>query len=413
MDLRGLAHNRLFTTSLSITVLLTFLLAVGKVTHAQTDCEGPDCSVTDTCDGPACPPNPGDDNSDDNPGDETTDVDLGEFGGGCSVTETPEEGTGATCTYYCHDDRLSFLYTYFNGDYYWVVDEGNSIINGENEFGSVDGVPICNWVLAEEPPCTTISISPGGQITCGGDFSVSASASVPCMTVLRDPYPRGIVSAPNVFWLNGPWSAIGSATSRAWCTPTIRNYTLQVGWQFYAAVPPTWFFDDRAWSDEAAFASGMTVAHTYQTSSWGLPENGPSVEGRLELPAYQVQTGTAWQALVRRTWEELERGARRTFACGVGDTECWDLYAICENPATDPENDQCYDWFWVSHDTGWIPLNLTQFGYPQPYYVSWAAGDVTMPPPEIAVVPLGQRVCNLPVPIIEAQALLNSPANEP
>jgi hypothetical protein len=295
----------------------------------------------------------------------------------------------------------------------WILDEGSSQINGENEFTAVDGVPICNWVLAEEPPCTTISISVGGQISCGGNFSVSASARVPCMTVLRDPYPRGIVSAPNVFWLNGPWSAIGSGSSRDWCTPTIRNYTIQVGWQFFPAVPPTWFFDDRTWSDEPASASGMTATHTYQTSSWGLPENGPSLEGGLELPAYQVRVGTAWQALVRRTWEELERGARRTFACGAGDTQCWDLYALCESPATDPDNDQCYDWFWVFHDTGWIPLDLTQFGYPQPYYVSSAAGDVTMPPPGIAVVPFSQRLCNMPVPIIEAQSLLNSPANAP
>lgn len=378
---------------------------------AQTECQGSYCQETDTCEGAACPPIPGDEDTEDNPGDVTEDVDLGDFGGGCSVTEIPEEGNGATCTYYCHDDRLGFIYD--ASMHVWVLDEGSSQINGENEFTAVDGVPICNWVLAEEPPCTTISISPGGQITCGGNFSVSASARVPCMTVLRDPYPRGIVSAPNVFWLNGPWSAIGSGSSRAWCTPTIRDYTIQVGWQFFPAVPPTWFFDDRTWSDEPASASGMTATHTYQTSSWGLPENGPSLEGGLELPAYQVRVGTAWQALVRRTWEELERGARRTFACGAGDTQCWDLYALCDSPTTDPDNDQCYDWFWVFHDTGWIPLDLTQFGYPQPYYVSSAAGDVTMPPPGIAVVPFSQRLCNMPVPIIEAQSLLNSPANAP
>jgi hypothetical protein len=157
----------------------------------------------------------------------------------------------------------------------------------------------------------------------------------------------------------------------------------------------------------------MAVTYTYQTSSWGLPENGPSLEGRLELPAYQVQVGTAWQPLVRRTWEELEMRSRRAFACEPGDTQCLELYAICENPATDPENDQCYDSLWVFHDTGWIPLDLTQFGYSTPYYVSSAASDVTMPPPGVALVPVSQRLCNVPVPIIESQALLNSPANAP
>jgi hypothetical protein len=411
MELRGHSVKWSISAAIVIAVVLAVFVMLPRGTRAQTDCQGPDCSVTDNCVGAACPPTPGDDDTGENPGGGTEDVDLGDYGGGCSVTEVPEQGNGATCTYYCHDDKLGFIYD--AALHIWVLDEGRSEINGENEFTSVNGVPICNWVLAEEPPCTTITISPGGQITCGGNFSVSASASVPCLTVLRDPYPRGIVSAPNVFWLNGPWSAIGSGSSREWCTPAIRNYTLQVGWQFYPAVEPTWMFDDRTWSHEPVSASGMTATHTFQTSSWGLPANGPSLEGRLELPAYQVQVGTAWQALVRRTWEELERGARKTFACRAGDTQCRELYSLCEDPATDPENDLCYEWFWVFHDTGWIPLDLTQFGYPQRYYVSSAAGDVTMPPPGVAVVPLSQRLCNLPVPIIESQSLLNSPDNVP
>jgi hypothetical protein len=411
MKAEGNLTKRAVTSIVAVGVFVWAGFAIQSAASAQTECQGRDCQITDTCRGPACPPSPGDNDTGENPGVSTEDVDLGDYGGGCSVTEVPEQGNGATCTYYCHDDKLGFIYD--AALHIWILDEARSEINGENEFTSVNGVPICNWVLAERPPCTTITISPGGQINCGGSFSVSASASVPCMTVLRDPYPRGIVSSPNVFWLSGPWSAIGSASSREWCTPTIRNYTLQVGWQFYPAVEPTWFFDDRAWSDEPASSSGMTATHTYQTSSWGLSENGPSLEGRLELPAYQVQPRMAWQALVRRTWEELERGARKTFACKASDTQCLDQYVMCGNPATDPENDLCYEWFWVFHDTGWIPLDLTQFGYPQRYYVSSAAGDVTMPPPGVAAVPISQRLCNVPVPIIESQSLLNSPANTP
>ena len=334
-----------------------------------------------------------------------------DYEGGCSVTTTPEEGDGAICVYYCHDDRMSFIYDASLG--VWLVDEGASEINGEDDFSSMNGVPICSWTLAEQPPCTSITINPGGEISCGGDYSVTASAQVPCMTVLRDPYPRGIVSAPNDFWLNGPWSAVGSASSRDWCTPKIKNYTLRVGWQFYPAVPPTWFFDDRPWSNGGQYAYGMAVTHTYETSSWDLPANGPSLNGVYELPAYQVRVGTAWQAIVRRTWEELERGDRKTFACQDGDAQCLELYALCDTPGTDPENDSCYVWNWVPHDTGWVPLDLTLYGYAHPYYVSAAAGDVTMPPPGVLAVPLGHRVCSVPVPIIESQALLNSPADAP
>lgn len=409
------SDGNLERASIVLTLLVVFIaitLPVAKGASAQSGCPpnpapGQICE-DDECEGSCTENDGGEEGSEGNPGDH---IEVGDAGGGCTVTEAPEEGDGATCTYYCRDDRLSFIY--LADEEIWVLDEGGSEINGESEFSSIDGVPICNWELAEEPPCTSITISSSGEITCGGDFSVSASARVPCMTILRDPYPRGLVSTPNVFWLNGPWSAIGSESSRAWCTPSIRNYTLQVGWQFYPAVPPTWHFDDRPWSDEPQSAEGMVVTHTYETSSWGLPANGPSLEGRLELPAYQVRAGTAWQAIVRRTWEELERGDRRSFNCGAGDDSCWDLNAMCESPGTDPQNDDCYEWHWVFHDTGWEPLDLTQYGYPNPYYVNWAAGDTTMPPPGVLAVPLSERSCNAPVPIIESQALLNSPANDP
>ena len=405
---RKMPIRSVLNKGLAVIVCLLLLVIANDLTptaaSAQAECP-PDLPAgticqDDECEGPCIP---GEDGG--------IDSEIGVFGGGCSVTEIPGQGNGATCTYYCNDDQISFIYLEDEG--IWVVDEGNSIINGESEFTSLDGVPICNWTLAGEAPCTTISITPSGEITCGGNFSVAASASVPCMTVLRDPYPRGLVSVPNLFWLNGPWTSIGTASSRDWCTPTIRNYTLQVGWQFLPIVPPTWHFDDRAWSDGGQSALGFAVAHTYETSSWGLFENGPSLEGRLDIPAYQVRVGTAWQAMVRRTWEEQERGDPKTFNCDADDAECLDLYAMCEDPGTDPDNDDCFESYWVFHDTGWVPVDLTLYGYPEPYYLSWAAGDVTMPPPGIPAVLLGLRPCNVPVPIIEAQSLLNSPANTP
>ena len=395
---------------LSFFAICGFIFAINKVS-AQTECQGPDCSVTDICVGPECSSTPGGQEQDETPGDVTEDVDLALSDGWCSVGSVPDEGNGAVCTYYCNDDRLSFIYNALEG--IWVIDEGNSAIVGENDFISVDGIPVCEWIVEEEPPCTTISITPSGEVDCGSDFSLTASARVPCLTVLRDPYPRGIVSMPNIFWLNGPWSAMGSASSREWCTPDIRNYTLQVAWQFYPAITPVWSFDERDWADGSRTTAGMIVSHTYQTSSWGLPENGPSLDGRLELPAYQVQVGTAWQAMVRRMWEELVRGERKTFVCAEDDEQCWEMYALCKDPGDDLENDDCFEWIWDSYDSGWIPIDLRRYGYPQSYFMSYAAGDVTMPPDGIPVVPLQQRLCNVPVPIIESQALLNSPLNTP
>jgi hypothetical protein len=269
-------------------------------------------------------------------------------------------------------------------------------------------------------PCETITITPDGKVFCSGAYGVTASAQVPCVNVLRDPYPRGMVSMPMNFWAQGPWSAVGTAVSQEWCSPSIRNFTLQVAWQARPDIPPVWEFDDRDWSDEPATAGGTAVTHTFQTSSWGLAENGPSLEGYLELPSYQVTLYTAWQPVVQRWWEEKRDVFE--YACS-GDPTDYSRYSFDEEDqcclawldrraglnVSIP--DMCYVETWVRVTGGMVPVDLRLYGYPYDYWMSPMAGDVSVPPVGVPMVPYDERLCNIPVPVIEVQALLLSPGS--
>jgi hypothetical protein len=263
-------------------------------------------------------------------------------------------------------------------------------------------------------PCRTITIYPDGTITCGGDYSVSASATVPCIGVQRNFYPRGLVANPVDFQLAGPFESTGSASSRQWCTANIRNYTLQVRWAIQSDPPPIWDFQERDWNEEPGQAVGFAVSHIYDTSSWGLPENGPSLNGLLELPAYQVRVATHWSPYVRRTWEE-RRVEPIAFECG-DDPACQTQQEACEElePGADEPDEDCFDVQWEPVDTGWQVVDLTAYGYPTRYYQSQAVIDVSMPPADIPPVPVSLRQCGVvPVPVIEVQSLLNAPGTVP
>ena len=305
----------------------------------------------------------------------------------------------------------------------WVRSEPGTGTYGDFD---LESETICNLVATQgpsgNPPCENLIISSDGTVTCTGQYSVQATAQVPCLNVLRDPYPRGMVSFPNVFWIDGPYSATGTASSRQWCTANIRNYTLQVRWLYLPEPAPIWHFDERAWSSDPAQAAGAQVTHKFETSSFNLsgseycegpacdkPANGPSLNGKLELPSYQVRVATNWMAQVRRTWEERVRLGPITFSCASSDGACLALQAFCEQPANE-FHDDCYLFEWRPVDTGWQTADLRDYGYPAPYYTSWAAQDQTMPPPGIPLVPLSERACGIiPVPIIETQSLLNAP----
>jgi len=324
----------------------------------------------------------------------------------CGLNSAPGDRQLSVCTIHCIDDSVTMK---FVGEDAWVELRGMTRIRGQEDFIWRNGQPECNYEMDAEQPCEVIELRQDGTLVCGGSYRVAASARVPCVQVQRWPYPRGLVSYENEFEILGPFEAVGSISSREWCGD-VRNYKLQVGWFMRKDVAPVWFFDEREWAEEPDQDIGMRVTHIYQTSSWGLPENGPSLEGELILPAYQVKVGTPWQPAVRRSWQTYVRGERLAFECEQVDEDCWRLYRQCEDPGTDREDKDCYAWEWETHDTGWQFIDLRTHGSRFPYYLSFQALDVTQPPADIPAVPLDQRTCGpIAVPVIEVQVILHGP----
>ncbi|MBN1267628.1 MAG: hypothetical protein JXA25_19205 [Anaerolineales bacterium] len=309
---------------------------------------------------------------------------------------------GDTFCIECNDDFRCYLFEFGRWRRtYWARRGRDDFVNG-----------VCVDDLPTTYPCETLSISRYGTLTCGGAYAVSASAQVPCVQVKRWPYPRGLVNLENTFEVARPYvSQRGVGQSAGWCSPGIRNYTLEVEWRMVGDVQPVWSFDEREWAEEPEYQRGFVVTHTYQTSSWAKPENGPSLEGKLELPAYQVELGTAWQPYLRRSWEERVRERKELDCSGCGSSgECEELCSKCGSDGTDREADACYEERWEARTTGWQAVDLRAYGYTESYYRSWLAGDISEPPEDIPSVPVEDRVCgSVPVPVIEVQVYLNAP----
>ncbi len=262
----------------------------------------------------------------------------------------------------------------------------------------------------EDYPCTSLSLSYQGELVCIGERSVSVSARIPCMIVQRWPYPRGLVNLENDFTVLGPWvSERGSSFTAEWEPGRMRNYLLEVEWRFNEGSVPVWFFDEREWNAEPDYASGFTVTHTYQTSSWEKPENGPSLEGRLNLPAYQAQVYVQWIPYVHRRFEYADQ-EEKVFHCGVSERACLEQKIQCEATGYESGDPGCHVTVWRSYDSGWVPIDLRDYGNGFAWYTSGVAIDISQPPADIPPVPDGARECGaIPVPVIEVQVYLNAP----
>ena len=164
----------------------------------------------------------------------------------------------------------------------------------------------------------------------------------PDLIVHREPYPRGMVTVENRLWAEPPANTTTCLSPQN--VGERYHYVVCLKWE-RLPDPPIWDFDD------GTVESGNPVFHTYNASSYGRPANGPGLEGRHDLPAYQVKVYTRWQALWRETWWE-------------------------------------WDGTWQYHDTGWRVLDLRELGWP-----TWYCESNTLEP----------------LPVIEVQGILGSP----
>jgi hypothetical protein len=343
-----------------------------------------------------------------------------------------------------------------------------------------------------EPPCIPgVSPPEAGceEMNTEWGYSLSVSASVPPHRVQVDPFPRWVVSMgrpgggrydfgepgtltlqdfpaftpTNLCTPNGPggsegcWSDAVTFPQRAPGEESqpgdVRDYRLGLRWrridqvpgEDYGPVPSIcWAFDERSWNVGMDYGCGVvfneacgptSVAHIYETSSWGLANNGPrflsaqeacpsgasgcceqvpSGPGEWNLPAYQVRVPTYWAAEWRvewRSWDAVGREGECVCLGGGGANECTGEVGLCVGaPWTEHWtwiDDPVYDW--VTHEEGWHTFDLRDFGGSTWYYTSWAVittGEGPWCAYEYADPNPGDTVR---VPVIEIQVPLRDP----
>jgi hypothetical protein len=349
----------------------------------------------------------------------------------------------------------------------------------------------------DDPPCIPEYNADGIDIRhCNDDpgrgyewgYEIYVSASVPAHRVQVDPFPRWLVAMgaplpekydsgsegrltlqdypaytpPGLCYPHGPgfsegcWSDTVALPEREPDEEPeegdIRNYRIGLRWrridmtdgEDLGGTPAIcWDFNEREWNIGAdygygpipAMECGTAVTHIYETSSWGLPRNGPrfilpaeacgswedhcceqvpSGDGEWDMPAYQVRVPTYWSAQWKVEWEVYEEiYAEGECQChgGSGENECTGEPGLCLNaPVTEHwvwVEESVYDW--VEYEDGWHALDLRNLGYNTWYYTSWA------------VVTTGEGPwCNweygdpnpgdtVRVPVIEIQSVLRDP----
>ena len=372
--------------------------------------------------------------------------------------------------------------------------------------GACDRPPSSDDGTPPDPPCIPNYNADGIDINgCVEDgmhgfeweYALHVSARVPPHLVQVDPFPRWLVAMgaplpspftssrpgrltlqdypghtpPGLCAPNGPGNADGCWSNSVAIPPThlyaepspgfVRNYRIGLRWRRLdrtdgvdlGPYPPIcWDFDERDWNVGADYGYGSipasqcgstSVTHVYETSSWGLPHNGPrylpaeeacpaweehcceqvpSDDGEWDMAAYQVRVYTTWAAEWQVRWESWEQVGMEWGDCG-----CTGL-----DPTADPNWRSCgepppgicigtvdgTEWWgrwgepeygWVEQVEGWHPIDLRLHGSPTWYYTSyavittgagpWCAYEYADPNP-------GDTVR---VPVIEVQSVLRDP----
>lgn len=276
--------------------------------------------------------------------------------------------------------------------------EGNCDSGEEGGEGGTGGYSP-NSDIDAPPTCRYVYVHEDGLVCYPSCAATTAEGGVACLDVRREPYPRGLVSVPNVFVVQGPFSKEGNTVS---CPdpsvefPLYTNRQLRVVWRMRQDIPPAWFFDERSWNLNRGvpnIAFGLRVEHTYETASYNTydedkPYNGPGLTGEL-LSAYQVRVDTWWTAYLVREWDEY----------GWDDEYEWQTNAQGEEEWVRTK----HEYVSRGHQVVEERLDLRAYGWPTSDLFSrhaWDSRQESLPPYTCRIIP---------VPIIEAQSNLTRP----
>ncbi len=255
------------------------------------------------------------------------------------------------------------------------------------------------------PGCTNRRLTEYGmecQLTCPA-YPVTGGG-VACLDVIRQPYPRGMVTVPNYYTLNGPWinqGAVASCPDPDVEFPMVTNSSVRIDFRLRQDTPPAWRFDERPWNivnhDATNEAYGTLVEHTYDTSSFSTfegdkPYNGPSLTEEL-LSSYQVQVFTWWDGFVITRWDSWG------WDYSYETREVCDEFGVC----SEQEFEVSREYVYRGPQKNTEQVDLRTLGYPSSSMFSDLAWDSRQEP----IFPYHCRV--IPTPIIEVQSILVGP----
>jgi hypothetical protein len=309
-------------------------------------------------------------------------------------------------------------------------------------------------------------VYPGGidQLCDDWTWDIDVEVRIPPAQVLRHPWPRSMVGLPTKIWYTGAPNRVeafsagkaypcnvdrGAAYADRDDVPacpapvgqpgegTRVNLQLGVAWQrwrqgdspIYGYRPPYESLiavEDRSWNGGGA-AEGAYLEHTFETSSYDLPANGPrwnppcqerdcSCDERVagwDMPSYQGSVQTWWYPQWTWRYDELQCSRREWSPCfyraeppvGISSRNCSDpgWYQI----------EECTEWRWRSitnplfgcpgeRQGAWCLYDLSLLGHNKA--VSWAAAQTAGA--DASGIQCGSFGAGLHIPVIELQSVL-------
>lgn len=314
-------------------------------------------------------------------------------------------------------------------------------------------------------PCDTPPHVSGGELTQECPYwpgwFLHVPVWIPPADVVRNPWPRSLVGLPTRLCFVGASDAEKFSDDKARpcavdygteyaadalpiCSNmgpvgegTRVNYQIGAAWRrwtpakgaIYGFTPPYelgWLIPDRDFNGGDRRLFGRCVEHTFETSSWGLPANGPTWNPQCQerdcncdervtcydMESYQVQLTTWWYPQYTFRYDELQCTRREQSDCfcrtegapvGVpGASACSNKPASCPATAWWGSIERCAAYQWRTITEPWQTYNLSRLGYQPviPWFLARQAGaNPDMTPCSL----FGPTGGSLPVPVIEVQ----------
>ncbi len=316
-------------------------------------------------------------------------------------------------------------------------------------------------------PCQDVpNVYPGGiDQTCDDwEWQIRVVAQIPPAQVLRNPWPRSLVGLPTKFWYVGATERVEAfSAGRAFpcnvehgrvygvseplptCPAPVGgvlagtrvNRQLGAAWQRWVnGAPPLFGFrppyealltiEDRAWNGGPRayeVLPGSLIEHTFETSSYGLIENGPlwnpacqeqlcTCDARVQswdMPAYQGGVQTWWYPQWTWRYDEFQCVHQDWGPCFYRDAppigQTWQNCDGNGDGSADAnwyQLHQCTGWAWRTVTEPWNTYDLRKLGYTP--IIPW--GAVESAGADGNGLPCGSFGPGLPIPVIELQAIL-------